>query len=139
MNRTWKRTVVTGAVFVSMLWTAAASAQQLGNVPPEMRFIGTLAAPTGEKDVGGFHSLIVHIEGKELIFKVTQVYDTTGAQNGWLIFSYIAPPELYLKGPSALLDPLTKDDALGKPLAITGRLYVSSRVLMVDRVKDAKK
>ena len=104
--------------------------------PQLVRLIGTLHAPGDKEKAVGMNTLKLFVDKKEWIFKIKKAVDLTGDMTELDILENIWPPQLTLRGPANLIDPLQQPDVAGKRFVIQGYLYISDRILEVDSVRD---
>ncbi len=132
-----KRTVVV-LLLIFCSYSAFAHASTLIRPPLLVRLTGTLLPVEGEGERGLYPPLNVLVNGKRWIFSLAKVENLAGIGQGWMILQHIFPFQLRLSGPEHLLNNFHKPVVVAKLLAIEGRLYIGSRLLVITAVQEDK-
>ena len=122
-------------VFQIGTWTRCerdASARYIGP-PLSVRFVGTLHPPDYEgKRVS--RTLKLSWDGQNWKLDVDNLVVLTSSVTQMQIFQALRPYYLRLTGPKEVLGILKGSELLGKPLTISGYLYINHRRLMVSEI-----
>lgn len=100
---------------------------------PYLRFFGTLLS-TEPQEKSGLRPVLVSIGQIKWVFHLEDVEALNGSNPGSMILSQVFPRQLHLVGPTRLLQRLQDPAIAGRFIVIEGRLYVSSRRLLVTGV-----
>jgi hypothetical protein len=101
--------------------------------PPYLRFFGTLLT-TEPQEKSGLRPVLVSIGRIKWVFHLEEVEALTGSSPGSMILAQVFPRQLHFVGPPKLMQQLQDPAIAGRFIVVEGRLYISSRRLLVTGV-----
>lgn len=106
-------------------------------LPPYLRFFGTLLT-TDSQEPGELRPVSVSIGQTQWVFHLEEVEALSGSNPGSMILAQVFPRQLHFVGPTKFLQQLQDPAIAGKFIVVEGRLYISSRRLLVTNVVGAE-
>lgn len=80
----------------------------------------------------------ISIGQTQWVFQLEEVEALSGSIPGSMILAQVSPRQLHLVGPTRLMQQLQDPAIAGKFIVVEGRLYISSRRLLVTNVIGAE-
>jgi hypothetical protein len=102
--------------------------------PPLVRIIGAFA-PLEDTERSTLQTLTVRVRDNKWRLRIREIKALTATtQSGWSLLNDLFPPHLRLTGPDELIVSLQREDIVGHPLMLEGRLYVGDHMLFLTAV-----
>jgi len=101
--------------------------------PPYLRFFGTLLT-TEPQEKSELRPVLVSIGRTEWVFHLEDVEALSGSSPGSMILAQVFPRRLHFVGPAKLMQRLQDPAIAGRFIVVEGRIYISSRRLLVTGV-----
>src|SRR5262245_25048723 len=92
--------------------------------PPLVRIIAAFA-PLEDRERSTLQTLTVRVRENKWRMRIREIKALTAtSQSGWSLLNDLFPPHLRLTGPDELMVTLQRENIVGRPLILEGRLYV---------------
>jgi hypothetical protein len=92
--------------------------------------------PNEETSVPTLRKIEVRVEDTERTFEIEDVENLTGTETRAQLLEYLFGKQLFLRGPDQVLQPLQKEEMVGKSICLKGLFDEGSRTLKVESVKE---
>ena len=125
------------APHVVQVFSPALSQFRVPQFPPSLRFFGTLLT-TEPQEKSELRPVLVSIGQTQWVFHLEEVEALGGSHPGSMILAQVFPRQLHFVGPTKLLQQLQDPAIAGRFIVVEGRLYISSRRLLVTNVVGAE-
>lgn len=150
MPQTLERMLALALTSLLMLWNSRVEAEpeaphviqvfsptlsqfRVPQFPPYLRFFGTLLT-TEPQEKSELRPVLVSIGQIKWVFHLEEIEALSGSDPGSMILAQVFPRQLHFVGPTKLLQRLQDPAIAGKFIVVEGRLYISSRRLLVTGV-----